>query len=685
VSVRQFLTAALIATGILPLLLFGLAFRPILKNHIKDDIQMRSDATLRTLSAQAGASLLDGTRKDLPTLLILVDSLPLGQFAGELERKLEGGLLSSFRMPHAEYSVLAILDEAGRIEASTYAPDIAGIPYSLHAPLEAGSVSFSDPFRSGLAGAVVVEAAYSNGNKTVVALLDLSEISSKLVLIAQSPKDRLGVVDGAGRYLACSDPSRAQGLERVDPSFLVSGPSLVTSEGSRYYTASAPVPGTSWRLLSLLDAAAADAPMTAFSDSLALLFAAAVAVILVISLFARRNISAPLSALVLRIGRIADGRYSERVERQLFSEFGEIGRAFNEMADSIEMRDRDLQRSEERYRLFFYRNRVPALVVAPVGGRILRANDAALAYYGYPEEKLLGLCIGAIDESPDDILEAELLSSSGGGEGRFISRHRLASGEERDVELYSSPIEFDGRADLYCVVFDVTQRRLAEERTARALSERTLLLREVYHRVKNNLQIIASLLNLQAEGIKDSPALRSLRVAQDRVYAMSVAHELVYQVDDLSSLRIDEYTERIVSNLEVAYGLAEGSVLSTLEPMRLELERAIPFGLALNELVSNAFKYASPSAERPVRICLASEAGAESGALFSVEDSGPGIAPEILVSGGRSGSLGLSLIGALAKQLGGEARWMPASSGAGTRVELRFPADLGESAEEAAP
>jgi two-component sensor histidine kinase len=99
-----------------------------------------------------------------------------------------------------------------------------------------------------------------------------------------------------------------------------------------------------------------------------------------------------------------------------------------------------------------------------------------------------------------------------------------------------SPIEFEGEAELYCVVFDVTQRRMAEERTAKALAERTLLLREVYHRVKNNLQIIASLLNLQANGIADSTALYSLRVAQDRVYAMSMAHELVYQVEDLSSL-----------------------------------------------------------------------------------------------------------------------------------------------------
>jgi len=451
------------------------------------------------------------------------------------------------------------------------------------------------------------------------------------------------------------------------------------SEGSMYYAGSRPVDGTDWRLLYLMDAGTADAPMTAFMRSIAILVVAAIGGILALSLFARRNISTPLSALVSRIGFMADGRYSDRIGRQLFSEFSEIGRAFNEMADSIELRDRELQRSEERYRLLFYRNRVPALLLVPGSGRISNANDAAIAYYGYSKAALLELSFTCLDESRPEFLDAELLSASQGGQGRFLSRHRLSSGEIRDVELYVSPIEFEGEAELYCVVFDVTQRRMAEERTAKALAERTLLLREVYHRVKNNLQIIASLLNLQASGIADSIALYSLRVAQDRVYAMSVAHELVYQVEDLSSLRIDEYAERIVSNLQIAYSAPEGSIHMNFLPMKLELEKAIPFGLALNELVSNAFKYASPTAANPVRISLelgSDERGAK-GALFVIEDSGPGMPAEVLGAGDKLGSLGLSLIRALAEQLGGQASWSTGASGFGTRVELRFPAKNG--------
>jgi two-component sensor histidine kinase len=113
--------------------------------------------------------------------------------------------------------------------------------------------------------------------------------------------------------------------------------------------------------------------------------------------------------------------------------------------------------------------------------------------------------------------------------------------------------------------------------------------------------------------------------------------------------------------------------------MKLELEKAIPFGLALNELVSNAFKYASPTAANPVRISLelgSDERGAK-GALFVIEDSGPGMPAEVLGAGDKLGSLGLSLIRALAEQLGGQASWSTGASGFGTRVELRFPAKNG--------
>jgi PAS domain S-box-containing protein len=413
--------------------------------------------------------------------------------------------------------------------------------------------------------------------------------------------------------------------------------------------------------------------MTTFVGSILGILASALVCTAIIAFFAWKNISTPLSALVRRIDRIAEGHYAERVEGEFSTEFKEIGRAFNAMADSIGKRDRELQRSEERYRLLFHRNRVPALIVEPGGGAIRDANDAALSYYGYAREELAARVLGDIDRSPAGELKAQLRSAADGWEGRILSRHLLRSGEARDVELYMSPVELQGEADLYCIVFDVTQRRLAEERTVKALKERTLLLREVYHRVKNNLQIVSSLLNLQAEGLEEAAALRALRLAQDRVYAMSLAHELVYQVPDLAYIEASDYAGQLISNLEAAYAVPDGSVVSDLRQMKLELERAIPFGLVLNELVSNAFKYAKPSRAQPVRIVFGPGDDGVS-AVFVVEDSGPGIPAEAFDVDGKSGSIGLSLVSALSGQIGGTVSWGTGPGGAGARAELRFPA-----------
>jgi PAS domain S-box len=666
-SVRRLLTIACIAAGLLPILIFGVAFRPVLEEHIDYDTKALADSMLRALSAQAGSSLLDGASRDLSALLIFVESLR----SGASGRAWEGQALGAFRLPHSEYAMLALLDAEGRILASSSSAPAVGV-YALHSPLVPGSVSFSDPFVSPVTGAVAVEAAYSNGRRTVVALLDLGEISSKLITLSGSTKDRLGVVDGKGRYLACSEPSRALGLEPVDPRCLVAGPARIESEGSAYYASSRPLAGTSWRVLYMRDAAEADAPLSAFLGSLGILLIAAMACTLGVSLFTWREISTPLSALVSRIDLIADGRYSERVEGSFASEFMEIARAFNAMAESIERRDRDLQDEEERFRLLFYRNGVPTLVVDPESWSIRDANDAAAEYYGYGREGLIGKTAGDIDPAATADLRADIDAAAAGRRTHFLARHRLASGELRDVELYVCPIPALGRSDLYCAVFDVTQRRLAEEKTAKALQERTLLLREVYHRVKNNLQITSSLLNLQAEGLEDETALRALRVAQDRVYAMSLAHELVYQMEDLASIELDDYADRLAANLRGAYGVEKGSILLDLAPMRLQLDRAIPFGLVLNELVVNSLKYAAPSTLSPilVRLELAAEG---SDILFSVEDEGPGIPLEFREAGGKKGSIGLSLVEALAKQLGGGVSWGVRDDGSGSRAVLRFP------------
>jgi len=666
-STRRLLALSLVVAGVVPLLVLGIAFPSVLGAHVYGDLGDMSRSTLSALAAKAVESLVEGPRRDLPPILALSGSYP-----GRLQ-----DLLASFgAFRGGEYALLLVLDPAGRIEA-TYPDDprVVGRSYRPRSSPADGSVAFSGPFASSLARATVVEAACTEDRRTIVALIESAEVSFELASTPHSPRDRLGIVDGAGRYIACSDPQRALRMERVDPALLAPGPAPKLSPGGEFFASSAEVPGTGWRVLYLRSAEAAEAPISMFIVATALIGLASVGISGLLSLFLWSRVSSPLSSLSGRIDRIADGRYGERIGEGFSGEFREIGLAFDSMAESIERRDREILESEERYRTLFAKSIVPTLVIDPSDGALCDANEAAVRYYGYPREELLAFTAMDIDGTPPGELKSLGAAASSGERTCFLTRHRLAGGAERDVELYASPVVIGGAERLYCTVFDVTQRRIAEDKMAAALEERTLLLREVYHRVKNNLQIISSLLSLQAQSCADEATADAFRLAQDRVYAMSVAHELVYQMGDLASIEIAQYTRKVVSNLRMAWGVAEGSLSLSLSPLSLELEWAIPYGLALNELVSNAFKYASPSPATPVRISLESGGGS---AVLAVEDSGPGVPRELMERGEKKGSLGMMLISALARQLGGAASWSPGEGGSGTRAAISFP--LGEGA-----
>jgi PAS domain S-box-containing protein len=206
----------------------------------------------------------------------------------------------------------------------------------------------------------------------------------------------------------------------------------------------------------------------------------------------------------------------------------------------------------------------------------------------------------------------------------------------------------DGRVNgAQAFVEDFTERRKAEQRLERSLEEKETLLREIHHRVKNNLQTISSLLRLQAENVGDPRAHYALVDSVSRVYSMSVVHEKLYTAENLQQVRFDEYLGELAQDL-IGFGFS-GTVEPALEldlaPVALDIDSALPLGLIANELISNALKHAFAQAESPrlgIRLSRS-----EQTLTMSVADNGPGLTEAV----SENAKLGTELIQVLVDQL----------------------------------
>ena len=193
--------------------------------------------------------------------------------------------------------------------------------------------------------------------------------------------------------------------------------------------------------------------------------------------------------------------------------------------------------------------------------------------------------------------------------------------------ISARPLVFGGKTLSIWVIEDITERRRAEERIREALSEKEVLLKEIYHRVKNNLQVVSSLLSLQSRRLADDHTRRLLADSANRLNSMAMVHEQLYRAENLSSIGLAEYLQKLASNLT-----SVNQPLSARVPIELEaeelyvaVERAIPFGLIVNELVSNAYRHGYPSDIARGRILVRLTTLPDERARLQVSDDGCGL------------------------------------------------------------
>ncbi|ELR73906.1 sensory transduction histidine kinase [Fulvivirga imtechensis AK7] len=204
------------------------------------------------------------------------------------------------------------------------------------------------------------------------------------------------------------------------------------------------------------------------------------------------------------------------------------------------------------------------------------------------------------------------------------------------------------------------QLNLQSIQLQKALEEKEVLLKEIHHRVKNNLQIVSSLLALQSRHISDPETLKAFREGRNRVKSMALLHQSLYQGDHLTGVRLNEYIPSLIEKLFSSYGCDDVSLEMNVQDLELDIETTLPIGLIVNELVSNALKHAFPDGSGKLSIELKR---VERPIVLKVSDNGKGIS----FAADENESFGLSLVRSLAKKL--EAT-LTFNNHGGTSVEL---------------
>ena len=229
-----------------------------------------------------------------------------------------------------------------------------------------------------------------------------------------------------------------------------------------------------------------------------------------------------------------------------------------------------------------------------------------------------------------------------------------SDGKQMIYATFLSPIKIKGKKkfDLACLAVDLTHKKETELKLRKLLNEKEVLLKEVHHRVKNNLQVISSILNLQSSYVKDQMTLDILRESQNRIKTMSFVHESLYRSDDFSYVNFSNYINSLSSNLVQTYIIKHANINLELDlgDVNLSLDQAIPCGLIINELVSNSIKYAFPlNRKGKIRIELTKKMNKM---YLKVEDNGIGLPDNLDVE--NTDTLGLQLVYILISQLDGD-------------------------------
>ncbi len=350
--------------------------------------------------------------------------------------------------------------------------------------------------------------------------------------------------------------------------------------------------------------------------------------------------------------------------------------------------ERALQQSEQKFRSVIEQSH-DGIILIDEHGLIIEWNRAIEKITGLKAREVIGQPIWEtqiqlgleVKGQPDQYrqLDQIILEALASGQAAWLGQlleweFQTPDGRRLTIQGVTFPIKTDKGYMLGGIWRDITDQKLVEEKLKAALAEKEMLVQEIHHRVKNNLTIVSSLLELQADLVEDKEAHRVLIESQNRIMTMARIHEHLYRNERLARIGMVDYVQDLATQLQTSHAAYGITFVVEVANIALGIDKAIPCGLIINELVSNALKYAFPddpaSGDRPavIRIELYPDPEDEEQLVLVVSDNGVGLPPDF--NWRSAPSLGLKLVQTFVEQVGGT---IELDANHGVRFKLTLP------------
>ena len=330
--------------------------------------------------------------------------------------------------------------------------------------------------------------------------------------------------------------------------------------------------------------------------------------------------------------------------------------------------EKKIKESEERFSKIFHSNPVGIAITKIETGEYVDVNDSLLKMLGYSREELIGknsVEIGVFDHETRERFIKTLKETGkvNNGEINYLRRDGLMS----NLIFSMEPVEINKVNYVLGIVLDVTEKKKYETQLKKSLEEKNVLLKELQHRVKNNLSVISSLLHLEMDSLSDEHSKGVFRNSISRINSLAAIYEQLYSSELISEINLYNYLNRLVESLSKTYNINEKVKISTdmKKDAYIDLKRSVLIGLIFNELITNSLKYAYPDGgSGNISAGFDSSDGT---AKIYVRDEGVGLPRDFDIK--KNKSLGLKLVHMLTEQLEGD---LEIRSEKGTWVEISF-------------